>query len=437
MHFLTFPSILLTLSVITSGVSGAAVHHVHRRLTCFEDNTLRALERFSSDAAIFCPKFLTTPSEPVPRNLAGVPVSKLSSGCTCFQKTAAPVKPVSSATTTPRSASVVAPTPTSLSSVKTTPLSTSQPVVSSVPKPITLPTTSTSSKLPSITLPATSASSKPPVSTLSSSATGPTSPATNGKAYGGGKRGLVYDYMSKDYSRFFRDSRKIAFGSNWGFKRSPAPGVTFDFGAFVPTIAVDSSLNNNGWLDAVKALVGSGSPMIFASNEPDNRGQANLTPAQAATVYKKYVQPFAGQVTLASPAITNGGGATGLGFLENFVGQCGGCHFDIINVHHYVNRADVNVDQAVSAVQSFLSKDVAAFQARHPQFQNTKICLGEFWLWNASDEEGAQYLTKLLPWLESNNKVACYQAFGGLWPGNFINSAGTGLSKSGQVYHDL
>lgn len=61
----------------------------------------------------------------------------------------------------------------------------------------------------------------------------------------------------------------------------------------------------------------------------------------------------------------------------------------------------------------------------------------QFWLWNASDEEGAQYLTKLLPWLESNNNVACYQAFGGLWPGNFINNAGTGLSKSGQVYHDL
>lgn len=197
---------------------------------------------------------------------------------------------------------------------------------------------------------------------------------------------------------------------------------------------------------------------VLRSNEPDNRDQANLTPAQAATVYKKYVQPFAGQVALASPAITNGGGTTGLGFLENFVGQCGDCHFDIINVHHYVNRQDVNVDQAVSAVQSFLSKDVAAFQAKHPQFQNTKICLGEvcssrllttqsmhriltvmdqFWLWNASDDEGAQYLTKLLPWLESNNNVACYQAFGGLWTGNFINSAGTGLSKSGQVYHDL
>lgn len=116
---------------------------------------------------------------------------------------------------------------------------------------------------------------------------------------------------------------------------------------------------------------------VYRSNEPDNSGQANLTPAQAATVYKNYVQPFAGQVALASPAVTNGGGATGLDYLENFVGQCGSCHFDIINVHHYVNRQDLSVDQAVSAVKSYLTNDVAAVQAKHPQLQNTKICLGE------------------------------------------------------------
>ncbi|KAL8939085.1 MAG: hypothetical protein Q9211_002898 [Gyalolechia sp. 1 TL-2023] len=419
MHFLTYPSILLTLSVLAFEVAGAAVHHVHHvhrqtSLICYEDNTLRALERYSSDAATFCPKYLKASSEPVPKNLAGVPASRLSSGCTCFQKTAAPVNPVSSPTRSPTTAPVVSPTPTPVSTFKTT-----------------LSSSSASTK-PSVS----TLSSLTPTSTSSSSSTGPTSLPIRGGAYSGGKRGLVYDYNSKDYSRFFTDSTKIAFGSDWGVNRSPAPGVTFD-GPFVPTIRVDSNLKNDGWIAAVKALISSGTSMIFASNEPDNAGQANLTPSQAATVYKNFVQPFAGQVAIASPAITNGGGAAGLGFLENFVAQCSNCHFDIINVHHYVNRQDVGVDQAVSAVQSFLTNDVAAFQAKHPQFQNTKICLGEFWLWNASDEEGAQYLNKLLPWLDGNEKVACYQAFGGLWPGNFINSAGTGLSRSGQVYHDL
>ncbi|KAL8850465.1 MAG: hypothetical protein Q9221_004607 [Calogaya cf. arnoldii] len=376
-------------------------HHVHRRadLTCYSDNALRALERFSAEAAAFCPKFLATPSETIPSILVDVPVSRMSSACFCFQKTAAPANPVSTPATSSTSAPAITPKPTTTSSVKA-----------------------------SSQLTATSTTSTP--------AAGPTALSAGGKAYSGGKRGLVYDYKSRDFSKFFKDSRKIAFGSNWRLNRSPAPGVTFD-GPFVPTVHVDGGLNNGDWIAGVKALISSGTQMIFASNEPDNRGQANLTPGQAATVYKKYIQPFKGQVALASPAITNGGGATGLAFLQDFIGQCADCHFDIINVHHYVNRWDVNVDQAVSAVKSFLTKDVAAFKAKNSQFQNAKICLGEFWLWGASDDDGAAYLRALLPWLDGNNDVACYQAFGGLWEGNFINNAGTGLSKSGQVYHDL
>ncbi|KAL8812719.1 MAG: hypothetical protein Q9223_007225 [Gallowayella weberi] len=405
MHFFTSSSLLLTLSVVASNVSGALLHHAHRHraLTCFEDNALRALERFSSDAASFCPKFLTAPGEKIPSNLAGVPSTRLSSACACFQKTAAPANPASTPATSPTTAPVVAPTPT------TTSVSRSS---------------------------STSASVNTPSSTSSSPSVQSTRLPTSGKAYNGGKRGLVYDYKSKDFSKFFKDSGKIAFGSDWSQRRSPAPGVTFD-GPFIPTIRVDGNLKNDDWNGAVKALISSGTPMIFASNEPDNGGQSNLSPSQAATVYKNYIQPFAGQVALASPAVTNGGGATGLGFLENFVGQCADCHFDIINVHHYVNRRDVNVEQAVRAVQSFLTKDVAAFKAKHSQFRDAKICLGEFWLWEASDDDGAAYLRALLPWLDGNNDVACYQAFGGLWEGNFINNAGTGLSKSGQVYHDV
>ncbi|KAL8735829.1 MAG: hypothetical protein Q9181_002688 [Wetmoreana brouardii] len=422
MHFLLDSSILLTLSVVAATVSGAAVHHAHhhRALACYEDNSLRTLERFSTDAAAFCPKFLQTPSQQVPKNLAGLPTSKLSSACTCFGKTAAPANPASTPATTPTSKPVV------ISTTPTTVKASTSPT-SSTSTPAAIPPTSTTSK-----------SAYQPSSTSSSSPVGTTGSPVRGRSYGGGKRGLVYDYHSKDYSKFFKDSNKIAFGSDWGVNRSPAPGVTLDEGMFVPTIRVDGGLKNDGWSAAVKALISSGTSMIFSSNEPDNAGQANLSPAQGATVFKNFVKPFEGLASLASPAITNGGGSSGLGWLENFVGQCGDCHFDIINVHHYVNRGDVNVDQAVSAVKSYLTKDVAAFIAKHPQqFGGAKICLGEFWLWNASDDEGADYLKKLLPWLDQNPDVACYQAFGGLWTGNFINNAGTGLSKSGQVYHDL
>ena len=40
----------------------------------------------------------------------------------------------------------------------------------------------------------------------------------------------------------------------------------------------------------------------------------------------------------------------------------------------------------------------------------------------------------LLYWLDNEPTVLGYQAFGGLWKGNFINDAGTGLSPAGTKY---
>ena len=116
---------------------------------------------------------------------------------------------------------------------------------------------------------------------------------------------------------------------------------------------------------------------MFSSNEPDNSGQANLTPSQAAQVYQKYMNQFQGKAKLATPAVTNGGGQTGLTYLGNFVDNCGDCHFDIINIHHYVQRSDLNVDQAVAALKSYIENDVPALQAKHPKLQGLPIMIGE------------------------------------------------------------
>lgn len=113
------------------------------------------------------------------------------------------------------------------------------------------------------------------------------------------------------------------------------------------------------------------------SNEPDNAGQANLSPQDTAKVYKKYMQPFQGQALLATPAVTNGGGETGLGFLADFLDNCADCHFDMINIHHYMQRQYTNVDQAVAALKSYIEKDVPALQAKYKNVANLPIMVGE------------------------------------------------------------
>lgn len=146
------------------------------------------------------------------------------------------------------------------------------------------------------------------------------------------------------------------------------------------------------------------------------------------------MQPFAGQALLATPAVTNGGGATGLNFLSSFLDACTGCHFDMINIHHYVDRSSTNVDQAVSALKSYIETNVPALQAKHPSIQGLPIMIGEFWLRNASPAEGGTYLESIMPYLDANTNIIGYQAFGGLWTGNFITSDGNGLTPAGTAY---
>lgn len=102
-----------------------------------------------------------------------------------------------------------------------------------------------------------------------------------------------------------------------------------------------------------------------------------MTPSQAATVYKKYMQPFKGQALLGTPAVTNGGGQTGLNFLESFIGECGDCSFDFINVHHYLQRTDVNTTQYAQSLKDHIDKDVPAVQAKHTQLKGLPIFVGE------------------------------------------------------------
>lgn len=402
MHFSAACALYLTLGVVS------AIPRQHPRQNqasrpCYQDNPLRALEGLSSEASVFCPKYLATTGVALPSQFTQWQGARLTSACSCFEKTAAPAKP-------------------------TTTSSTKRP-----PKP-TSPTTTSTTVAPPVTPPAvpkTTSSSTSTTSTTSSTSVPVVAKSTGGSA----KRGLVYDYSSKNsFFNFFSGSQYVGFGSNWGDSRT-TNGITLpNTWNFVPTLRVDGNLQSSTWNSDANAAIKSGAKWLFASNEPDNAGQANLSPANAAKVYKQYMQPFKGQALLATPAVTNGGGETGLNYLGEFVGNCTGCHFDIINIHHYVQRSDMSVDQGVAALKAYIQQNVPALQAKYPSLQNLPIMIGEFWLWGASTSEGGTYLQGILPYLDCNPNIIGYQAFGGLWPGNFITSDGSGLTPAGTAY---
>ena len=73
-------------------------------------------------------------------------------------------------------------------------------------------------------------------------------------------------------------------------------------------------------------------------NEPDLSSQSNTSPQDAAQQWMTYMQPFAGRVTLVSPAITNGPPPSqGTGWMDSFISACNalGCRVDAIAAHIY------------------------------------------------------------------------------------------------------
>lgn len=81
--------------------------------------------------------------------------------------------------------------------------------------------------------------------------------------------------------------------------------------------------------------------------------------------------------SIATPAITNGGAPMGLAYLESFVSYCSDCNFDVINIHHYVQRSDCNVDQAVAAFKEYLDVALNDVQNKHTQLRGLPVCIGE------------------------------------------------------------
>ena len=79
-------------------------------------------------------------------------------------------------------------------------------------------------------------------------------------------------------------------------------------------------------------------------NEPDNGGQSNIDPTTAAALWKANMEPFYGKAKLIGPAVTNGGGVQ---WLQQFLGNCTGCHIDAIAMHWY--------DSATVSILTYLS----------------------------------------------------------------------------------
>ncbi|KAK5552909.1 hypothetical protein LTR46_008984 [Exophiala xenobiotica] len=254
-----------------------------------------------------------------------------------------------------------------------------------------------------------SASGAASATMASSSSTASSTPSTGGST--SGKKGLSYNTAS--LTDAFA-GQGISWTYNWG--ASP-DGTPLSGTEFVPLFWGANSVS--GWSSAVQSAISSGSQHVLSINEPDLSSQANLDPVTAAKLHIANVAPLSGQVSVGSPAVTNGAGSSppmGTTWLQQFFDACDGqCNIDFVAFHWYSDASQT--DYFKQHVQDVI--DTAA------QNGVSKVWLTEFGA-SGSDSDVAAFLSDVVPWLDSQAAVERYAYFmcsdGILVNGNSISS---------------
>lgn len=141
----------------------------------------------------------------------------------------------------------------------------------------------------------------------------------------------------------------------------------------------------------------------------------------AVAAYRQYIQPLAKQgLRLGSPAVTNSNDAgKGINWLKQFVASCSDCQIDFVVAHYYAwDKAEDFQNYLINFHKTF----------------NKPVWLTEFGVTSGNADA---FLKTVLPWLDAQDWIERYAyhmvapSSGSQW---LINSAGNGLSSTGQVY---
>ncbi|KAL3954578.1 hypothetical protein ACCO45_010141 [Purpureocillium lilacinum] len=291
------------------------------------------------------------------------------------------------------------------------------PVVSSQappPPPPASPTTLVTSAKPApvnIQVSAPPIKVKEPVAVTSSAPAATTSKASSGNGGSSGlssKRGIAYNDAGMA-NIFGGECKTCSWAYNWGSN----PGSLNKNINFIPTLWGNKEPFISAWQSDAEKAIANGAKALFSFNECDNKGQANMLPTDAAAAHTKYMSPFAGQVPIGAPSITNSGQkGEGIEWLTEFMSACSGnCPVDFCNVHWY--------SEAQYADTLFTH-----LEAAHKACNNKPIWLTEF---APLDGDAGSFLKQVIPKLESLDYLHGYSYF--MVANDKLMSSATSLSS--------
>lgn len=211
---------------------------------------------------------------------------------------------------------------------------------------------------------------------------------------------------------------------SWYYTWSPSAVDDTQF-EFVPMLWGQNQVAQ--WTDStsgINATIAAKKPTaILGMNEPQEKGQSNMTPQQGADMWKTYIEPLRAQgLRLGSPAPS--GAPSGKTWLQDFLTACnGGCTVDFIALHYY----DVNATQFAEYITDFhntFQRPIWVTEIACQNFNKGPQC---------TQPETAQFLSQAQGFMDSQDWVERYAWFGVMRDLQGVNPTNAMLDKSGKI----
>lgn len=216
-------------------------------------------------------------------------------------------------------------------------------------------------------------------------------------AKAGNKRGIFAPGReSKPIVAAFNKFPKITWVANW---YSGAPPDLDSHIEFVPqNYGKESDVAPDfGWTHNAKHQIEKGAKNFISFGEPETpNDKLHMEPPEAVDLFLKKMQPYANDVRLGSPTVTQPD--RDLAWLSQFLDLCdaAGCSISFVCVHWIWEASE----QRIEDFKSTVTKAIKIAKGRPVWVDNFQA--------NGSDEEQRKFLSGVLPWLEANPGVERY-----------------------------
>ncbi|RYP40190.1 hypothetical protein DL767_001905 [Monosporascus sp. MG133] len=251
----------------------------------------------------------------------------------------------------------------------------------------------------------------------------PTTAETSAPApSGGSKRGAAYNDVEM-LKALLEKTDAISWVYNWG---DEPWGLDVNIPYYPMMWGEKFSAH---WMENAQAACDKGTEVLFSFNEPDNAGQANMSPEYAAAKHQEWMNPFADKARIAAPAITSSWEKNqGLDWLDQFFKACDGkCQFDFCNAHWYGPGGDEGANLFLEHIRNV-----------HKACDNKPVWVTEFMAeGSASDNE--VFMKKVVESLDGPefDFVEKYSYFMVAVGDTFLMSSTTEPNTLGKIYANL